>query len=210
MINVIYADSQAFDNPQLAEEFAARGIQVQTECANTDEVLDAVKQQQPDVILVSLALGGLGAFEAITQLKMHYPRIGIVIMMIHSNGLFPKRLLGTGAAGFVTMESNPADIAAAVSTVNAGEKFISPEVAQKIAVSLLPGGKDSPLDRLSEREMQVMLQLSLGESPQHISSRLSLSPKTVSTYKHRVRDKLRVDDTQEIYALAGSHGLVAR
>lgn len=210
MVNIFIADGQPFEEKDILAEFAAEDIQIRKQCQTSEELVDMVRQEQPDVVLLSLTLGGLGAFEAIDQIRLNFPRVGIVIMLVHSDGPFPKRLLETGASGFVSKHSDPADIAAALQKVNEGEKYISPEIAQKIAISLLPGGEESPLDRLSEREMQVMLQLSQGDSPLLISSRLALSPKTVSTYKHRVRDKLRVDDTQEIYALAGTHGLVAR
>ncbi len=210
MVNIFVADGQPFEEKDILAEFAAEGIQIRRHCTTSEELIDAVKQEQPEVVLLSLTLGGLGAFEAIDQIRLNFPRVGIVIMLVHSDGPFPKRLLDTGASGFVSRNTDPADIVTAIVKVKDGEKYISPEIAQKIAISLLPGGDESPLDRLSEREMQVMLQLSQGDSPLQISSRLALSPKTVSTYKHRVRDKLRVDDTQEIFALAGSHGLVAR
>lgn len=210
MVNIFIADAQPFEEKDILAEFAAEGIHIRQQCTTSEELVDAVKKEQPDVVLLSLTLGGLGAFEAIDQVRLDFPRVGIVIMLVHADGPFPKRLLDTGASGFISRNTDPADIASAILTVNKSEKYISPEIAQKIAISLLPGGEESPLDRLSEREMQVMLQLSQGDSPLLISSRLALSPKTVSTYKHRVRDKLRVDDTQEIFALAGTHGLVAR
>jgi two-component system invasion response regulator UvrY len=208
MINLMVADDKSLDDNEVLAAFSRYDIQITQQCKTSDEIMAAVKQETPDIVLMSLALGGLGAFEAIDYLRMNHPKVGIVIMLIHSDGLFPKRLLETGAAGFISQNTDPDDMAEAISCVQKREKYISPEIAQKIAVSLLPGGENSPLDRLSEREMQVMLQLSQGDTPLQISSRLALSPKTVSTYKHRVRDKLRVDDTQEIYALAGSHGLV--
>ena len=210
MINLMIADDRNLDDKEVLAAFSKYDIQVMQKCKTSEEVLAGVKQEKPDIVLMSLALGGLGAFEAIDHLRMNYPKVGIVIMLIHSDGPFPKRLLETGATGFISKNTPPEDMAEAINCVHHREKFISPEIAQKIAVSLLPGGETSPLDRLSEREMQVMLQLSQGDTPLQISSRLALSPKTVSTYKHRVRDKLRVDDTQEIYALAGSHGLVYR
>ena len=210
MIKLLVADNKNFEDNDILSAFNNHNIQILQQCETSDEVLASVKANRPDVVLMSLSIGGHGAFEAIDQLRMNFPGIGIVVMLIHSDGPFPRRLLETGASGFVSKKTLGENIADAVVAVKAGEKFISPEIAQKIAISLLPGGEVSPLDRLSEREMQVMLQLSQGDSPLQISSRLALSPKTVSTYKHRVRDKLRVDDTQEIYALAGSHGLVYR
>lgn len=208
MINVMLADIKPLTSKAVLDEFAEHDIRITRHCKTSEEVITALKDTRPDVVLMSLNLGGLGAFEAMDFLKMNHPRVGIIIHLVHSNGPFPKRLLQTGASGFVSRNTTPHDMADSILTVFRGEKYISPEIAQKIAISLLPGGETSPLDRLSEREMQVMIQLSQGESALQISSRLALSPKTVSTYKHRVRDKLRVDDTQEIYALAGQHGLV--
>ncbi|HHJ20458.1 MAG TPA: response regulator [Gammaproteobacteria bacterium] len=210
MINIIVADNKELDDKEVLSAFENNDIRIIEQCMTSGDALAAVKTRQPDLVVMSLALGGLGSFEAIDQIRMNHPKIGIVIMLIHSNGPFPKRLLETGATGFISKNTSPEDMVNAIRHVAQREKYISPEIAQKIAISLLPGGETSPLDRLSEREMQVMLQLSQGDSPLQISSRLALSPKTVSTYKHRVRDKLRVDDTQEIYALAGSHGLVYR
>jgi two-component system invasion response regulator UvrY len=208
MISLMVADDQKLEDKEILEVFSRNDIKIIQQCETSDEIVSAIKQEMPDIVLMSLSLGGLGAFEAIDHLRMNHPKVGIVIMLIHSDGPFPKRLLETGATGFISKNTAPDDMANAIHCVHKREKYISPEIAQKIAVSLLPGGESSPLDRLSEREMQVMLQLSQGDTPLQISSRLALSPKTVSTYKHRVRDKLRVDDTQEIYALAGSHGLV--
>jgi two-component system invasion response regulator UvrY len=208
MISLMVADDQKLEDQEILEVFSRNDIKIIQQCETSDEIVSAIKQEMPDIVLMSLSLGGLGAFEAIDHLRMNHPKIGIVIMLIHSDGPFPKRLLETGATGFISKNTAPDDMANAIHCVHKREKYISPEIAQKIAVSLLPGGESSPLDRLSEREMQVMLQLSQGDTPLQISSRLALSPKTVSTYKHRVRDKLRVDDTQEIYALAGSHGLI--
>ncbi len=210
MINVMLADIKPLTNKAVLDDFAEHDIHLVRHCKTSEEVITAVKDTPPDVVLMSLNLGGLGAFEAMDYLKMNFPRVGIVIHLVHSNGPFAKRLLQTGASGFVSRNTPSHDMVEALLSVKRGEKYISPEIAQKIAISLLPGGETSPLDRLSEREMQVMIQLSQGDSALQISSRLALSPKTVSTYKHRVRDKLRVDDTQEIFALAGLHGLVEK
>lgn len=208
MIRLLVADKLHELDSQLRTELETHGVDIVGHCKDSDEVFAEVKSNAPDVVMLSFNLGGLGAFETIDKLRMNHPRISLVIQLVHSDGPFPRRLLETGASGFISRKTPPEDVVSSIHVVSQGEKFISPEIAQKIAISLLPGGEQSPLDRLSEREMQVMLQLSQGESPLAISSRLALSPKTVSTYKHRVRDKLRVDDTQEIYNLAGVHGLL--
>ncbi|MGV6858758.1 MAG: LuxR C-terminal-related transcriptional regulator [bacterium] len=210
MIKLLVADKLHDIDSGLQDQFTSHGIEIVAHCRDSEEVFAALRKDTPDVVMMSFNLGGLGAFETIDKLRMNYPRISLMVQLVHSDGPFPKRLLETGASGFISRNTMLSDIVSGVHAISGGDKYISPEIAQKIAISLLPGGESSPLDRLSEREMQVMLQLSQGESPLAISSRLALSPKTVSTYKHRVRDKLRVDDTQEIYNLAGVHGLLER
>jgi two-component system invasion response regulator UvrY len=157
--------------------------------------------------MISLGLGGLDALETVRYLTHNHPRLPVVLLTTQGDGPFPKRLLELGARGFISRDSSAEEVERVFLAVLSGEKYISCEIAQKIALSMLPGGEHSPLDRLSEREMQIIMQLSHGESPQQISSRLALSPKTISTYKHRVKDKLSLKDTQEMYILTGKNGL---
>ncbi len=151
MIKLLVADNKKFEDKEILAAFEDQDIQIAKQVSNSDEVVNAVKADQPDVVLMSLSIGGHGAFEAIDQLRMNHPRVGIVLMLIHSNGPFPRRLLETGASGFVSKNTAANDIADAIVAVKNREKYISPEIAQKIAISLLPGGEVSPLDRLSER-----------------------------------------------------------
>ena len=131
-----------------------------------------------------------------------------MLQTTHGKGPFPRKLLELGARGYVSIDTPDDELLNAIHTLLAGDKYISCDIAQTIALSMLPGGERSPLDRLSGREMQIIMQLSHGDTPQQISSRLALSPKTISTYKHRVREKLSLKDTQEMCALTGEHGLV--
>lgn len=179
-----------------------------TQCARGEEVLDYMKQDnEPDLIVLSIGLEGLDALETVRQLSMNYHRIPIMLQTTHGRGPFPRKLLELGARGYVSIDTPDDELLQAIQTLLAGEKYISCDIAQTIALSMLPGGEISPLDRLSGREMQIIMQLSHGDSPQEISSRLALSPKTISTYKHRVREKLSLKDTQEMCALTGEHGL---
>ena len=179
-----------------------------TQCSRGEEVLDYMKQDnEPDLILLSIGLEGLDALETVRQLSMNYHRIPIMLQTTHGRGPFPRKLLELGARGYVSIDTPDDELLQAIQNLLAGEKYISCDIAQTIALSMLPGGETSPLDRLSGREMQIIMQLSHGDSPQEISSRLALSPKTISTYKHRVREKLSLKDTQEMCALTGDHGL---
>ncbi len=176
-------------------------------CSKGEEVVDYLSNNSVDVAIISLSLGGLDAFETIHKVVFDYPKVAVIIQTSHSEGAFPKRLLETGARGFISLDTEDKDILEAVEVLKTGNRYICPKLSQNIALSMLPGSKQSPLDRLSEREMQVILQLSHGETARDISVRLALSPKTISTYKHRVREKLSLSDTQEMFKLVGAHGL---
>ena len=179
-----------------------------TQCLRGEEVLDYMKQdEQPDLIVLSIGLEGLDALETARQLALNHHRVPVLLQTTHGRGPFPKKLLETGARGYVSIDTPDDELLNAIHVLLTGEKYISCDIAQTIALSMLPGGEASPLDRLSGREMQIIMQLSHGDTPQQISSRLALSPKTISTYKHRVREKLSLKDTQEMCALTGEHGL---
>lgn len=207
MIDILIADPDEGSRDYFRTLFDGKEINIIKECSKGEEVIDFLRDGTASMCIISLKLGGLDAFETISRVITDYPRIPLIIQSGHSESTFPRRLLETGARGFISQESKDEEILKALSELSAGRKYISTELAQNIALSLLPGSVPSPLDRLSEREMQIILQLSHGETAREISTRLALSPKTISTYKHRVREKLSLNDTQEMFKLVGEHGL---
>lgn len=208
MTEILLADTNSNSLQHYRNLLAELDINISTQCSKGEEVIDHLKETIPDLVLLSLGLQGLDALETARHLNLNYPRVPVLLQTTHGGGPFPKKLLDLGARGFVSRDSSDDELLKAIQTLLAGEKYISCEIAQTIALSLLPGGEPSPLDRLSGREMQIIMQLSHGDTPQQISTRLALSPKTISTYKHRVREKLNLKDTQEMCALTGKHGLV--
>ncbi len=208
MSEILLADADSQLREHYRELLTTTNIDIAAEYSRGEDVIDYLKQKQPDIILLSLGLEGLDALETARHLNLNYPRIPVILRSTNGGGPFPKKLLDLGARGFISRDTSDEEILRAVKTLLDGGKYISCEIAQTIALSLLPGGEPSPLDRLSGREMQIIMQLSHGDTPQQISSRLALSPKTISTYKHRVREKLNLKDTQEMCILTGENGLV--
>lgn len=207
MTTVLIAEKNDLVQENYRKLLTGTGIKIEKTCVSGEEVIDYLKENKVDVAIISLSLGGLDAFETIHTVVYEHPKVAVIIQTAHSEGAFPKRLLETGARGFISLDTTDEEAINAINTLKGGEKYICPKLSQNIALSMLPGSKQSPLDRLSEREMQVILQLSHGETARDISARLALSPKTISTYKHRVREKLSLNDTQEMFKLVGSHGL---
>ena len=184
------------------------GIEVVGEADSGEMAVDAVRQLAPDVVLMDVNMPGIGGLEAIRRILMHDAAPRIIVVTVHSQGPFPRRLLEAGAAGYLTKGCHIDEMIDAIKTVHRGGKHISPDIAQQLALSMLPGADESPFDRLSQREMQILLMITQGHRPQVISDKLCLSPKTVSTYKSRLHDKLNVQNDVEMIRLAIQHGLI--
>ncbi|MCP0914092.1 LuxR C-terminal-related transcriptional regulator [Legionella sp. 27cVA30] len=120
----------------------------------------------------------------------------------------PARVLQLGAMGYLTKESGAEEMAAAIRKVYKGEKYLSAEIAQKMAINSLQAPHESPFDLLSEREMQVMLMITRGMTAQEIADRLFLSSKTINGYRYRMFEKLGIKNDVELTYLAMKHGVI--
>lgn len=182
-------------------------IEVIDEASSGEECLDKCRVQQPDVVLMDINMPGIGGFEATHRLQQYHPEIKIIIITVHGDGPLPKRLLEAGAVGYLTKGCDVKEMVDAIHKVYRGGKYIAPTIAQQLALSMLPGN-ESPIDSLSQRELQVLLMISQGHRTNLISEKLSLSPKTVSTYRKRLHEKLGVTNDVEMMRLAIKHGLL--
>ena len=126
----------------------------------------------------------------------------------HSEEPIPSRMMQAGASGYLTKGCAVDEILTAIKTVYSGERYIGADVAQKLALKMVPGGQMSPFETLSPREMQVMLMLTQGQKPQAISDNLCLSPKTISTYRHRLYEKLGVGNDADLTRMAINYGII--
>ncbi|MGA7802011.1 MAG: UvrY/SirA/GacA family response regulator transcription factor [Gammaproteobacteria bacterium] len=186
----------------------ARGIRVVSEAGTGEEAIQIVRQRKPDVVLMDVNMPGIGGLEATRRIRQIHPDLRVIVVTVHVDEPYPTRLLEAGAAGYLTKGCGVDEIVSAIRTVSQGERYIGADIARQLALSMLPGGKRSPFDRLSQREMQVMLMVTQGHSLQEISDKLCLSPKTVSTYRYRLYEKLGVANDVELTHLAMRHGMV--
>jgi two-component system invasion response regulator UvrY len=183
-------------------------LEVVAEASSGEEAIQLVKQYKPDVVLMDVNMPGIGGFEATRKLIQMYPDLKVIVVTIHVDDPFPSRMLQAGAMGYLTKGCGVDEIINAIREVNTGRRYISADVAQHLALKLMPGGEESPFDSLSPRELQVMLMLTQGTKVQEISDKLCLSPKTVSTYRHRLYDKLGVSSDVALTRLAMRYGMV--
>ncbi len=172
------------------------------EASSGEQGVKVARELKPDIVLMDVMMPGIGGLEATRKLKQVEPNIKIIALTACDEDPFPYRMLQAGAEGFLTKDSGLDEIKLAISKVYAGQKYISPEIAQELALRKLSDKDNTPFDKLSDREMQVTLMIIHGQSVQIISEKLCLSPKTVNTYRYRIFDKLKVNNDVELTHLA--------
>jgi two-component system invasion response regulator UvrY len=160
-----------------------------------------------DVILMDVNMPGIGGIEATHRISSSWPQIGIIIVTVHDDGPLPKQLLNGGARGYLTKGNGVDEMLSAIRDVHSGKHYIAKDIAQQLALSVLPG-ETNPIDTLSMREIQVLMMVAQGTRTQQISEILNLSPKTISTYRKRLYEKLDVNSDIEMLHLAMKHGVL--
>ena len=182
------------------------GIEVVDEACSGEEAMEKARKIKPDIVLMDINMPGIGGFEA-TSRMCQTQECKIIILTVHSEGPLPKRLLEAGAMGYLSKGCPVDQMLEAIKKVHTGQRYIAPAIAQQLALSMLPG-QESIIDILSQRELQVLIMISRGMRTNEISETLNLSPKTVSTYRKRLHDKLDVSNDVEMMHLAIKHGLL--
>jgi two-component system invasion response regulator UvrY len=184
------------------------GIAVVAEAENGEQAIRQVRKEKPDVILMDISMPGIGGLEATRKISKVLPGVKIIAVTIHDDAPFPARLLEAGASGYLTKGCDVREIVSAIRSVHLGKQYITPAIAHKLALSFVNEREKSPLERLTPRETQVMLMVVRGETNKVISEKLCLSPKTTSTYRYRLFDKLGVENNVELTRFAIRHGLI--
>lgn len=209
MINVLLIDDHALVRTgirRLLED--SQQVKIIGETDSGEASLPLVQELKPDVILMDVNMPGIGGVEASRRILQRDPGKKIIILTIHTEQTFPKRLLEIGAKGYLTKECDISEMITAIQQVHRGGSYIEPRIAQQLALSLLPGNEENPVDKLSRREFQVMLMISHGLSNIEISEKLCLSPKTVSTYRSRLLEKLNANSEVDLIKIAVEQGMV--
>lgn len=178
------------------------------EADSGESALSLVKLHKPDVVLLDMKMPGIDGWEVTRRLKKTYPECKVIAVTALCAEPFPTRVLQLGAMGYLTKESGAQEMATAIRKVYSGERYLSAEIAQKMAISSLEVSQQSPFDLLSEREMQVMLMITSGMLVPDIAERLFLSSKTINGYRYRIFDKLAIKNDVELTFLAMKHRVI--
>ncbi len=209
MINVLIVDDHDIVCAGVGRLLSdVKGINVIGEARSGEDAVRVAKEKRPDVVLMDVKMPGIGGLEATRKMLRNNPEIKVIALTVCGEEPFPSKLLQAGAAGYLTKGSSIDEMVLAIRSVYAGKRYIGPDIAQQLALKKITDGEGSPMDLLSERELQVMMMITAGHKVQYISDMLYLSPKTVNSYRYRLFDKLGVSSDVELTHLAIRHGIL--
>jgi two-component system invasion response regulator UvrY len=208
MINILIAD----DHPIVRKgirELLQREMpgSVLGEAKNTEQVLDQVNSKHWDLVILDVTMPGRSGLEILGELKRLEPRMPVFVLSMHPEDQYGKRVLKAGASGFMNKESAPEELVRAIHKVLAGGRYVSAELAEKLAISLCEDENRAPHETLSDREFEVLRNLASGRTVSQIADQLHLSVTTVSTYRARLLEKMHMSTTAELMRYALSNGL---
>jgi len=187
---------------------ATEDLQVIAEADSGESAYAQYAEHPADVVVMDLAMAGIGGIEAIRRLVARDPKVRVLALSAHDDTSHPRRALGAGARGYLSKRTAPETLLAALRCIAAGQRYIDAAIAQRLAVQDLDGDPH-PLEQLSEREFEVFLQLARGLSVNQIADTFNLSPSTIGTHLYNIKQKLKVGNQAEIALIAVRHGLIA-
>lgn len=208
MIRVLIAD----DHPVVRKGLSlilrdADGIEVAGEADNAQQVIQFLERQAVDVLVLDIGMPGRSGLELLQDLRKSHPALPVLILSQYPEEQIAVRAIRLGAAGYLNKESAPEQLVDAVRRVHQGRKFLTPSLAELLALSIEGGGRKAH-EALSEREFQVLLLIASGKTVSDIAVELALSVKTVSTYRARILEKMGLKNNAELTRYAILNGLV--
>jgi len=208
MIRILIADDHAIVRSGLKQILAtAPDMAVAAEATNGAEVLQHLSGASVDLLLLDMTMPGISGVDLIRQLQERYPLLPILVLSMHNEGQIITRALRAGAAGYVTKDSEPEVLLAGIRKVAGGGRFIDPSLVDSMVFD--SGASEQPDALLTARELQVLTMIGEGRPLGEIADRLHLSPKTISTHKMRLMQKLAIDNNVDLVRYAIRHGLIS-
>jgi len=209
MIRIAIVDDHAMVRAGLRQFFADQSdFQVVAEAANGRDALDIVRKGEVDVIVMDISMPGHSGVDALAAIRARAPDLPVLILSGFAEQHYATTLLRQGASGYLNKDCDPEEIVKAIRTVHRGRKYITAGVAELLAEGLGGDVDKLPHESLSERELQVFLRLAKGETVGHIAEGMSLSVKTISTFRTRVMEKMKLESNSDLTYYALKNGLI--
>ena len=199
MIRVLIADDHPVVRRGLKDILKeASDIEVASEASDGLEVMEKIRNDEPDVLLLDLSMPKLDGLEAILRIKSEKPEIAILVLSMNPEEVFGMRALKLGASGYLSKESAPEQLITAIRRVASGKIFVSQALGEMLALNVSKGSPQLPHEMLSEREYQVMIMIAKGKSLKQIAIELSLSVKTISTHRAHILRKMKLENNAQV------------
>lgn len=210
VIKVLIADDHAVVRAGLKQMLAGNpDISIVDEVDNGFDAVDKVRRNDYSVVVLDIAMPGKSGLDALKEIKLERPSLPVLMLSMYPEDQYAIRVLRSGASGYLTKECVPDELATAVRVVSQGRKYISPSLAERLAVNLDVESTQEPHELLSDREYQVLCMLASGKSPSEIAHDLAISAKTVSTYRTRILEKMQLKNNAELTSYAIQYHLIA-
>lgn len=184
------------------------GITVVGQARSGEEAISLAKDLTPDIVFMDIKMPGIGGLEATKRILARQPQTKVIVVSAFNDDVYPATLLKAGAYGYITKNADTEEIKTAVQMVLSDKIYVSPQLAQMLVVSGMTNNEKSPLSELSQRELQIAELITSGKRANDVAETLSISPKTINTYKYRIYEKLGVTNDVELTLAAVKYGLV--
>lgn len=178
------------------------------EASTVPEALRLVREEDWDAVILDLSLGDRSGLEVLTELRQFRPRLPVLILSLHSEEQYARRAFKVGASGYITKDSLRTELIKAINKVIGGGVYVSPALAERLVIDLGSGADCAPHEALSNREFEVMRLIASGKTVGEIAEMLSLSDRTISTYRARILEKMRMKTSAELTHYAIQNKLV--
>jgi len=209
LINILLVDDHELVRTGISRIIDdVRGMKVIGEAESGEEAVKWCRSNHPDVVLMDINMPGIGGLDAMQRILRFNEDIKIIMLTMHTENPFPSKVMQAGAVGYLSKAAAPDEVLAAIRAVNSGQRYLAPEIAQQMALSQISPTSEDPFSVLSERELQIMMMITKGQRVVEISEQLSLSSKTINSYRYRLFDKLGVHGDVELTHLAIRYGML--
>jgi DNA-binding NarL/FixJ family response regulator len=209
MIKFLIADDHAVVRKGIKQILADEFLHATFgEAQNAHEVLEQAQKQTYDIVILDITLPGKSGLDVLKELKLAQPKLPVFVVSMHSEEQYAVRVLKAGASGYMTKESAPKELINAVRKILSGGKYVSPLLAEKLAFDLETKTEKPLHEMLSDREYQVMFMIASGKTVTTIADELHLSVKTISTYRERILEKMKMKSNAELTHYAIKNKLV--
>ncbi|WP_017444619.1 UvrY/SirA/GacA family response regulator transcription factor [Gayadomonas joobiniege] len=179
-----------------------RGFSVLATVGSGEEAVQFCRKHNPDIVLMDIHMPGIGGMEATKKILRYCPDTRVIVVSVHTENPMPAKVMQLGASGFLSKDALPEEVIKAIRKVHSGQRYLSTKIAQQMALAEIDESQQNPYQVLSDRELQIMNMITRGKRVQDISEQLSLSSKTVNSYRYRMFEKLQISGDVELTHLA--------